>query len=174
MSKKTNNQLVVNVLEGIIIIVLGILIAVCGIDTTVNIYFGVLALVIGVAAGIFAIYLLSKEGVMPLGITLLSGALIAIGIGLFANYISFGVFINLLILVLLGAGTALIVHGIYFLAKVNKLGGVIQIIVGAALVTLTALYINVPDFVKAFWIIVGILIAIYGAFSIIYAVANKK
>ena len=173
MSKKSNNQLVINVLEGIIIIVLGILIAVCGIDATVNIYFGVLAVVLGAAAAGFSIYLLAKEGEMPLGITVLAGALIALGVGLFTGYISLGVFINILVIALLGVGAALVVYGVYFFVKVNKLGGLIQIIVGAALVTLTIVYINVPEFVKYFWIIVGILIAVYGAFSVIFAIAKK-
>ena len=173
MSKKTNNELVLNVLEGIIIIVLGILIAVCGIDATVNIYFGVLALVIGAAALGFSIYLLAKEGTMPLGITLLGGALVAIGVGLFTSYINLGVFISVLIIALLGIGSALTCYGVYFLIKVNKLGGLIQILVGVALVTLTIVYINVPEFVKYFWIIVGILIAVYGAFSVIFAIVKK-
>ena len=174
MSKKSNNQLVINVLEGIIIIVLGILIAVCGIDATVNIYFGVLAIVLGAAAAGFSIYLLVKEGAMPLGITLLSGALIALGVSLFTGYVSLGVFISILVITLLGVGAALVVYGVYFLVKVNKLGGLIQIIVGAALVALTVVYITVPDFAKYFWIIVGILIAVYGAFSVIFAIVNKK
>ena len=173
MSKKSNNQLVINVLEGVIVIVLGILIAVCGIDATVNIYFGVLAVVLGTAAAVFSVYLLAKEGKMPMGITLLAGALIALGVGLFTGYISLGVFINILVIALLGIGAALVCYGVYFLAKVNKVGGLVQIIVGAALVTLTVVYITVPDFAKYFWIIVGILIAVYGAFSVIFAIAKK-
>lgn len=174
MSKKSNNETVVGVLEGIIILVLGILIAICGIDTTVNIYFGVLALVVGVAAAGFAFYMLAKDAVLPLGLTLLAGALIAIGIGLFVNFISFGVFIGLIILVVLGGGAALIAHGIFALVRVSKFVGLIELLVGAGLVTLTAVYLNVPDFVKVFWIIVGVLIAVYGLISVIYAITKKK
>ena len=174
MSKKTNNELIINVLEGIIITVLGILIAVCGIDTTVNVYFGVLAIVIGTVAAVFAIYMLTKEKVLPLGITLLSGSLIAIGSGLFASYIDLSVFVKVLVLVVLGAGAGLILHGVYSIAKKYVLVGVVETIVGVALVTLTAVYMNVPDFAKYFWIIVGVFIAVYGALSVIFALVDKK
>ena len=50
MSTKTNNEKLTAVLEGILVIVLGILIAVVGIGETVDIYFGVLALVLGAAS----------------------------------------------------------------------------------------------------------------------------
>ena len=174
MSKKSNNQIVLNVIEALITIVLGILIAVVGIGQTVDIYFGVLALVLGVSAIGLALYFLAKENVLPFGMTIVGGALIAVGCGLFANFISFAVIVNILILVVLGGGAALIAYGIYFFIKKNKVIGLIQMLIGAAVVTLTAVYINVPDFQKAFWIIVGVLIALYGAFSLVYALVNKK
>lgn len=174
MSKKVNNEKLTAVLEGILVIVLGILIAVVGIGETVDIYFGVLALVLGAASLGLAIYLLAKKGVMPLGMTLGAGALIAVGAGLFAKYTTFAFLVNFLVLVVMGVGAALMLYGIYFLIKVNKLYGVLQIVVGAGLVTLTAVYMTVPDFAKAFWIIVGIFIAVYGTLSVIFALVDKK
>ena len=111
---------------------------------------------------------------MPLGMTLGAGALIAVGAGLFAKYTTFAFLVNFLVLVVMGVGAALILYGIYFLIKVDKLYGILQIVVGAGLVALTAVYMAVPDFAKTFWIIVGILIAVYGAISMIFALADKK
>ena len=174
MSKKVNNEKLTAVLEGILVIVLGILIAVVGIGETVDIYFGVLALVLGAASLGLAIYLLAKKGVMPLGMTLGAGALIAVGVGLFAKYTTFAFLVNFLVLVVMGVGAALMLYGIYFLIKINKLYGILQIVVCAGLCTLTAVYMTVPDFAKVFWIIVGIFIAVYGALSVIFALVNKK
>ena len=81
---------------------------------------------------------------------------------------------KVLVLVVLGAGAGLILHGVYSIAKKYVLVGVVETIVGVALVTLTAVYMNVPDFAKYFWIIVGVFIAVYGALSVIFALVDKK
>ena len=168
------NDKLVNVIEGLIIVVLGILIAVVGIGNTVDLYFGVLFTAIGGILALFVLYLLSQKKELPLGITLMSGVSLAIGIALFTHYLSFAMLVNILVMAVLGFGSALIFYGIYFAVKKSVPYGVLTIVIGAATVTLVALYLNIPDFAKAFWIIVGILVAIYGALVIVFSLMDKK
>ena len=168
------NDKLVSVIEGLIIVVLGILIAVVGIGNTVDLYFGVLFTAIGGILALFVLYLLSQKKELPLGITLMSGVSLAIGIALFTHYLSFAMLVNILVMVVLGFGSALIFYGIYFAVKKSVSYGVLTIVIGAATVTLVALYLNIPDFAKAFWIIVGILVAIYGALVIVFSLMDKK
>ena len=167
------NQQVANILEGAIIVVLGVLIAVVGIGQTVDIYFGVLFTAVGGLLALFLLYCLIKDKFLPIGLTLISGASLAVGIALFTHYISFAMLVNILIMVVLGVGSALVFYGLYLAIRKNVGYGVATMIIGAAIVTLTALYLNIPDFAKAFWIIVGILVALYGALLIVFTLVNK-
>lgn len=170
-----NNQKLTAILEGLIIVILGILVAVVGVGEAIDIYFGILTTVTGSLIAIFVLYLIfSGKKAIPLGLTLISGALLAIGIGLFCNYLTFAMLVNILIMIVLGAGAALIVYGIHFAIRVNFVYGIGTIVIGAIAVTLCALYLNVPDFAKAFWVIVGILIAIYGCLLVVMNVIETK
>ena len=166
------NEKLVAILEGVIAIIFGILIAVVGVDTAVNVYFAILATVAGSLLLLFVFYLLIKAKKMPLGLTLLGGASLGLGIGLFTGYVNFGVLTNILIVVLLGGGSALTLYGIWFALKINPLYGVFTIALGASLVILTSVYLAVPEFQRTFWIIVGILIAVYGVFTVLYNAIN--
>ena len=167
------NEQVANILEGAIIVVLGVLIAVVGIGQAVDIYFGVLFTAVGGLLALFLLYLAIKDKLLPIGLTLISGASLAVGIALFTHYLSFAMLVNILIMVVLGIGGALMFYGLWFAVKKNVPYGVVTLVIGAGIVTLVALYLNIPDFAKAFWIIVGILVALYGALLIVYNLVNK-
>ena len=167
------NQQVANILEGAIIVVLGVLIAVVGIGQTVDIYFGVLFTAVGGLLALFLLYSFIKDKFVPIGLTLLSGASLALGIALFTKYVSFAMLVNILIMVVLGVGAGLIFYGLYLAARKNVAYGIVTMVIGAAIVTLTALYLNVDGFAQAFWIIVGVLVALYGALLIVYTLVNK-
>ena len=105
---------------------------------------------------------------------MLGSILLTTGIVLFTPWISVGVLIKFLAVVVLGAGVGLIFVGIYLLSKKDKFGGAIDIIIGAVAITLSVLYITVPEFNRAFWIIIGCVIAVYGVLDIASAFIDKK
>ena len=74
----------------------------------------------------------------------------------------------------MGLGIGLILAGAYCVSKKLVFNGVGQIVIGALMVTFVDIYKTVPDFAKAFWIIIGILVAIYGALVIVSALIDKK
>ena len=169
------NNKIVNIIEAIVIIVLGIIIAVCGGGTALDLYLGIVAIVGGVAVGAIAVYTLAKTKVLPFGATFLSVALITIAITLFAGKLSFNVLITLLVYILLALGITLVLYGVYTVAMRKGLAlGIVQIIIGTALIVLTILFLTVTDFQAVFWIITGILVAAYGVLMLVSSLLPQK
>ena len=162
------------VIQGIISIVVGVLIAVLGIGAVMDTYLGILAIVTGAILLMLAVYALTKKLPLPLGPLVLGGSLIAIGVGVFTNYISFGMLINIIVIALFGVGSAFVLYGVYVIAKGHVPFGVAFMIIGAGIITLAACYLAFPDFQKVFWIITGILIAAYGVLTVVLALTEKK
>lgn len=170
-----NNNKIVNIIEAIVIIVLGIIIAICGGGTALDIYFGIVAIVGGVALGAIAIYSLAKTKVLPFGTTFLSIALITVAITLFVGALSFSVLIGLLVYIMLALGIALVIYGIYTAVALKGLvPGIAQIVIGAAIIVLTILFLTVAEFRTVFWIITGVLVAVYGVLMLISAFIPQK
>ena len=167
-----NNKKLLGVIEGAIIVALGVLIAIFGFGA-VDLYFAIASTVVGAALLGVSIYGMSKNS-LDVGVLALSGVLIAIGVGLFTHYISFGILINLIVIAILGFGAALIIYGIYLIAKKYPVYGTLVLIIGVVLVTLSVLYICLADFRNVFWIIVGIVIALYGVLYIVAVLTERK
>ena len=161
------------ILEGAVIITLGVLIAIFGFATVVDIYFGIVAIIVGAALLGVSIYSMIKKA-LTFGLLGLGTILIAIGIGLLVHQLSFGVLIPFVVFAVLGYGAALIIYGIYLLARKYTIYGVLVLIIGILLVTFAVLYLTVPEFQKAFWIAVGISIALYGVLYIVFILTEKK
>lgn len=169
------NNKIINILESIVVIALGIIVAVCGGGEALDIYFAIICLVGGVALFILATVGLAKTKALDLSSTLISGALIAVGIALFTPYLSFSALINLVVVIIIGFGAALVLFGIYaLLIAKNALFGIGQILVGAVAIVMAVLFITVREFEKVFWIIAGILIIIYGVLSLVTTLIDKK
>ena len=162
-----------NLLAGMLIVVLGVLVAVFGAAAVLNLYFGIAACVAGACLLAFAIVLMSRKAVVQPSAIISGGALIAIGVGLLIGKIDAGVLIGLLVFAVLGGGAGLMVYGVYLLTRKATNFGIVNLVVGAAALTLAILYLAVAGFAQAFWIIVGILIAVYGVAQIV-TVALKK
>ena len=79
-----------------------------------------------------------------------------------------------LVYLLIALGGALVIYGAYSAAKINGFYGIGQIVLGAVAITIGILYLLVPEFNAVFWIIVGVLIAVYGVLLLITALAGKK
>ena len=156
-----------------VLVVLGVLIAIFG-TGAIDVYLGIVACVGGVVVLADTIYLLSRKEKVAAAPFVVSLVLLAIGITLFTHWISFAALVNFLVIVILGTGAGLLCYGIYLLAHKEKSAGILNVVMGVVAIVLAVLYIAVPDFVKAFWIIVGIVIAVYGALGLVFAVIEKK
>ena len=161
------------VLSGAILVALGILIAIFQIGA-LDLYFGIIAIIAGALLLALTCYaILKKKGFNP-STAVLSCVLLALGITLVIHFVSFGALVSLILTLMIGGGAGLILVGAYALIKKDTFGGVINIVVGVVAITLAVLYITVDGFRDAFWIIVGVVVAIYGVLEILHAFIEKK
>ena len=161
------------ILSGAILVALGVLIAIFQIGA-LDLYFGIIAIIGGAVLLAYGIYLLIKKSGVNGSSVILACVLLALGITLVIHFVSFGALIPLILTLLIGGGTGLVLVGVYAIAKKDIFGGLINIIIGVAAITLSVLYIAVEGFRNAFWIIIGVLVAIYGVLEIVRAFVNKK
>ena len=161
------------ILEAVVIIAFGIIIAVCGGGTALDLYFAIVALVAGVILLMVNVYTLVKAKELSFALTFLSCALITVGVALLAQKLSFGVLIPLMAFLLLGLGIALVIYGLFVAVRKSLFYGVGQMVIGAVLATLVIIFLTVPEFAQAFWIIVGIVVALYGALLLIFTFVGK-
>ena len=168
-----NKEKLSKVLTFAVVIALGILIAIFGVGA-IDVYLGIVACVAGVVVLADTIFLLSRKEKLVATPFVLSFVLLAIGIVLFTHWISFAALVNFLVVVILGTGAGLLCYGIYLLAKKEKSAGLLNVVMGVVALVLAILYMAVPDFRTSFWIIVGIVIAVYGALGLVFALIEKK
>lgn len=168
------NNKIGRVIEGLIIAALGVLVAIYGGGSVVDVYFAIIALISGAGCLLVALFSLSKSKELDYGLVIIGVIALFIGFFLFTDWLSFSMLINILIVVLMGLGAALIFCGLYTTLRKSVFYGVGQITVGALIIIFTALYIGVTDFRTVFWIVIGVIIAVYGVFAAISALVSKK
>lgn len=167
------NKKLLGILEGTATIALGVLVAIFGGQTVLDIYFGVLFIVAGATFLTFAIVGLTRTGILRFLLVFLAFAFLTVGIVLVIRHYSLGELVRLLVYLLIAAGGALIAYGAYTIVKFNVFYGVGQIVIGAAAITVAVLYLTIPEFYTWFWIIVGVLVAIYGVVLLVMAILSK-
>lgn len=168
-----NKEKLSKILTCTVLIVLGILIAIFG-TGAIDVYLGVVACVAGVVVLADTIFLITRKEKLVATPFVLSLVLLAIGITLFTHWISFAAIVNFLVVVILGTGAGLLCYGIYLLAHKETSNGLLNMVMGVVAIVLAVLYIAVPDFAKAFWIIVGVVIAVYGVLGLVFTLIEKK
>ena len=165
---------ITNIVRAAILIALGVLVAIYGGGAVADVYFAIVFLIVGIASLALAGVGIAKKLPFLAGYVLLGTVLITVSIALFTEQLTFSVFITLLVFVILGLGVGLILTGIYYVAKKSLPLGIAQIVAGAVCVLLSTLYLAIPEFRTAFWVIVGIVIAVLGVFLLVTTLINKK
>ena len=172
-SKSEKKDIIISALQAAIIIAFGIVVAVCGPSEAIDTWFGVGFVVIGALLLALGIARLVKSEELPFSSVVLPVCLIVVGSALFTPNLSFGVLVPLYVFLFLGLGIALALHGLYSVVKKQVPLGIAELVLGVGAIVLAVLYINIADFRTAFWIVTGILIAVYGALSLVLTLVNK-
>ena len=170
---KMKNEKLSKIFTFAVLIALGILIAIFG-TGAIDIYLGIVACVAGVVVLADTLFLVSRKEKVIATPFVVAFAFLAIGITLFTHWISFAALINFLVVLVLGTGVGLLCYGVYLLANKDKNGGLLNIVMGVVAVVLAILYMVLPDFRTIFWIIVGIVIAVYGLLGLVFTIVDKK
>lgn len=170
-----NKDKLLKILEGAIVLAVGILIAIFGLATVLDLYFGILAIAVGAIFGFMSIVLVAKKEPLPFSMVALSCIAITVGVGLVLDgWLSVASFILFIVFAIIGLGGALFFYGIYLLVKGLIVYGIAQLLSGIAMLVVGILYLTVPDFQTAFYICLGIVIAVYGALLIVSAFIDVK
>lgn len=135
-----DNKKLIAVIESIVTITLGILVAIFGI-ATVNIYFGIV-FVVGAAAFLgITIYFLAKTHVMPFGPLAGFTILLTFGIMVLAGKVGLEYLVYLLVIALIGLGGALFIYGIYHVIKKNTVYGILLLIIGVFMLVAVSFWV---------------------------------
>jgi len=81
------NNKVAKVLEGAILVALGVIIAICGIGSAIDIYFGIVFSIAGAALLVLGFMGLNKKDASGLSDLLLGSVLLTIGVCLFTPWL---------------------------------------------------------------------------------------
>lgn len=162
------------IIVALILIAIGVIVAVCG-PGALDLYFGIGCLVAGGVLVILNIVNISKNKQVTFGSLFFSSALIVLGVAfVWTHTVTFNMLADLIILLILGLGIALLLYGICTLALSKKTTvGVVEMVLGIVIIVFAILYFTVPDIRKACWIIVGIAIAAYGVLELITVLGKK-
>lgn len=167
------NNKVATIVEGLIIAVIGVLISIFGPTQVIDTTFAIIAIAFGAVLLVFSVLAIVQKRDINASLTILGSVLLFVGIFLLTSWLSFGVLVNFVVIVLMGLGVGLIILGLLSVSKKNLPLGVSQLVIGALLTLFTSLYLGVEGFRSAFWIIIGIVIAIYGVLMTVSALLVK-
>ena len=174
------NKKLVAIIEGALLIVIGVLAAVFGGGQVMDIVFGVLFVVGGAALGALACATTVKTKILPLNMMATAVGFLFFGILLLAKLPSHYVttvspVIHYAMIAAAGLGVALFIKGLHVLiAKKIVFTGIGQMVIGAAVAAVAIVYIFVPSFYDVFWIIMGILIAVGGLYTCLMGFFGKE
>ena len=171
MSKK-----LMSILIGAGVVALGVLIMLAGIIShyVLNVVIAVLLMVGGAGCLAFGVYGLIKDKKLEFNVCLGAFAGIWLGLILILEYLDIFSIVGLVFLVVPAVGLAMLVHGIYMICKKETVPGVIKAVIGAVAATVGILYVFVPSFQDIFWIIAGVLVALFGVYLIVMAFVKKE
>lgn len=168
------NKHIKTIVLGSILTAFGILLAVFRGQDVLNKVLAFSFIVIGVALGLVLLISVIKKFSVALFDFITASTLISLGVGMLTNYLNLGFIIQILVLAILGAGAALVLYGTYTIYKKRPIIGIIQLAIGVICVALSIVYILSKEFQDVFWIIIGVTIAVYGAFIIISVIASSR
>ncbi len=178
MATKTNSiskTKAYRIIEAIILIVLGILLAVSIVNSNIlNIVLAIAILIIGVFYFVKGVTSSTNISfLLPDGI--IGGILVACAIAMFASYLSVQQTLEQVIVIgVLAIGIILIVDAIVRFVRKNTTAGITEIIVGLVLVVLGLLFIFLPEVLDYLWVIFGILLAVYGIYLLVDTLRRLK
>lgn len=166
---KVSKSAALKIIQSVIVIIVGVLIACAVINTDFIKY------VVGIAFLVLGAFLLfrsvydTKSFIMPYGV--FGGTLIGVGIATMVDYIPLLMIIrNFIYVSLIVLGALLILDGIVRLALGKTNNGIVELIIGAILVTVGGLFIGIPEMSEYCWIAFGVVVALYGVYTLIVTI----
>lgn len=161
-----SKQKALKIAQAIITIVVGILIA-CSIVNE-----SILKYLVGGAIALYGVFMLVKSAYDTKSLVFISGivgaVLLGIGVSILASYLNFIDFVGKSIMVAIATiGSLFILDSIIQLCLKHQNRGITELVIGCVLLALGLCLILIPDFAHYLWVIFGVLLAIFGVYSLV-------
>lgn len=168
-------QSVYQIVESILLIIVGVLIACSIIEQNILEY------LLATAITLFGLFLVIRSllatktitFLLPLGI--LGAVLVGLGVAIFAKYITpVAILIQVIIIAITTIGAIFIVDSLIRFVKRNYNVAVAELVIGLILLAFGLMFILWDDFKTYLWVIFGVLLAIYGVYCLIITLIKLK
>ncbi|MDY4857638.1 MAG: hypothetical protein SO232_03270 [Candidatus Onthovivens sp.] len=168
-------QSVYQIVESILLIIVGVLIA-CSI-----IQQSILEYLLATAILVFGLFLVVRSLLLTRSITLLlplgilGAVLVGLGIAIFAKYMTpVAILIQIIIVAITTIGALFIVDSLIRFVRKNYNVAIAELVIGLILLAFGLMFILWDDFRTYLWVIFGVLLAIYGVYCLIITLIKLK
>lgn len=157
------------IIQAILLIVVGILIACSIISQDFIKYIVGIALVVLGAFDLFRSVYDTKSFIMPIGV--IGGVLLGIGIAVMCDYVQLiQVLQNIIFVSLIVLGSLLLIDSIVKLALKRTNTGITELIIGAILLVIGILFVCIPEMTEYCWVAFGVVLVLYGLYSLVISI----
>ena len=166
---KISKARALKIIQNVLLIIVGILIACSVISQDIIKYLVGLALVVYGVFFLFRSVYDTKSFVMPFGVA--GGILLGVGIATMCDYVPLILVLqNIIFVALIVLGSLLILDAVVKFALHRNNAGITQLILGVILLVLGILFVAIPDMQTYCWIAFGVVLAIYGLYSLVITI----
>ena len=153
-NSKISKARALKIIQNVLLIIVGILIACSVISQDIIKYLVGLALVVYGVFFLFRSVYDTKSFIMPFGV---AGGIL-LGVGLLTNII----FVALIVL-----GSLLVLDSVVKFVLHKNNAGITELIIGLILLVLGILFVAIPEMTSYCWIAFGVVLALYGLYNLI-------
>ena len=161
------------ILDGVIVLALGLVIAICGAGAAFDLALGIVLLIDAAIMLTEVGLILRGTKILPVAHTIGFALFLVFGLALVCNWFAMGGFLlALLVWGIVAIGGALVLIGCWTIVKGLLFTAIGEIVVGGAAMTLAILTMTVPGMMTAFNIILGVIVAGYGLMILVLGIAK--
>lgn len=168
-NSKISKAKALKIIQNVLLIIVGILIACSVISQDIIKYLVGLALVVYGVFFLFRSVYDTKSFVMPFGVA--GGILLGVGIATMCDYVPLILVLqNIIFVALIVLGSLLVLDAVIKFVLHRNNAGITELIIGVILLVIGILFVAIPDMQTYCWIAFGVVLAIYGLYSLVMTI----
>lgn len=166
-NSKVSKARALKIIQNVLLIVIGILIACSVIDKSIVQYIIGIALVVYGAFYLFRSVYDTKSFIMPFGVA--GGILLGLGIATMCNDYAqlLGCIQHVIYVALIVIGGLLMLDSVIQFVQHRNNAGIFELIIGVILLVVGILFVAIPEMQDYCWIAFGVVLAVYGLYNLI-------
>lgn len=165
-NSKISKARALKIIQNVLLIIVGILIACSVISQDIIKYLVGLALVVYGVFFLFRSVYDTKSFIMPFGVA--GGILLGVGIATMCDYVPLvNLLTNIIFVALIVLGSLLVLDSVVKFVLHKNNAGIAELIIGLILLVLGILFVAIPEMTSYCWIAFGVVLALYGLYNLI-------